>query len=79
MAKISAIARIIRKFATITDCWSWVGSTAVTKPSPICWAMIEPATESAASVKRAVAPSTTPTMISWTISTITAVVEDRST
>ena len=38
-----------------------VGSTAVTKPSPSCCAMTEPATCSAEIVSRAVSPSTAPT------------------
>ena len=60
---------MVRKFPISTPCWPWVGSTEVTKPSPICWAITEPATCSADSVTRAVAPSTMPIRISWTIST----------
>ena len=40
----------------ITPCSPWVGSTAVTKPRPSCWAITEPATSSAEIVSRAVMP-----------------------
>ena len=54
-----------------TPCSPWVGSTEVTKPSPSCWAITEPATSSAEMVSRAVSPSTAPMMISSTSMTIT--------
>ena len=46
-------------------CWFCVGSTAVTKPKPNCWATTEPATCSAEIASRAVRPSTAPITISW--------------
>jgi len=36
-------AEQVRKLPINNPCWPWVGSTAVTKPSPICWAITEPA------------------------------------
>ena len=54
MAKISVMPSTVRKLPTSTPCCPWVGSTAVTKPSPICWAMTAPATCSADIVSRAV-------------------------
>ncbi len=50
----------------IAPCSPCVGSTAVTKPRPSCWAMTEPATSSAEMVSRAVIPSVAPIKISWT-------------
>src|SRR6478735_8137572 len=48
--------RMVRKLPISRPCCPWVGSTAVTKPRPSCWAITEPATASADSVTRAVAP-----------------------
>src|SRR5690349_1679931 len=42
----------VRKLPISTPCWPWVGSTEVTKPSPTCWAIMEPATCSADSLTR---------------------------
>ena len=70
---------MVRKFPITTPCWPWVGSTAVTNPRPICWAITAPATCNAERVTRAVAPSTMPMMISWTISTTSGVSDCMST
>src|ERR1700733_7239897 len=43
VAKSSVIPSRVRKLPTIMPCSPWVGSTAVTKPRPSCWAMTEPA------------------------------------
>ena len=59
---------MVRKLPIRMPCWPWVGSTEVTKPSPICWAITLPATCSADNVTRAVAPSTMPMTISRSIS-----------
>jgi hypothetical protein len=66
VAKNSVMPSIVRKLPTIAPCSPWVGSIAVTKPSPSCWAMTEPATSSAEMVNRAVTPSIAPMRISST-------------
>ena len=60
-------------------CWFWVGSMAVTKPKPNCWAITEPATCSAEIAKRAVKPSTAPITISCNSIVITGASAVRST
>ena len=64
VAKNNVIPSNVRKLPTIMPCSPWVGSTAVTKPRPSCWAMTEPATSSAEIVRRAVTPSIAPINIS---------------